>query len=47
MFSMLQQNKIFTICIMNIVVLIVCVILSILLLKTHLIKQDIDIINVK
>lgn len=33
MFSMLQQNKIFTICIMNIVVLIVCVILSILLLK--------------
>lgn len=33
MFSMLQQNKIFTICIINIVVLIVCVILSILLLK--------------
>ena len=33
MFSMLQQNKIFTVCIMNIVVLIVCVISSILLLK--------------
>ena len=33
MFSMLQQNKIFTICIMNIVVLIVCVISSVLLLK--------------
>ena len=31
--SMLQQNKIFTICIINIVVLIVCVILSVLLLK--------------
>ena len=33
LFSMLQQNKIFILCIMDIVVLMVCVILSVLWLK--------------